>query len=224
MNLRHYLNKHLPAIIGCLLALTGTPALAQNDFTSREHGPSQAQLVDRGSTVFPGLSFFRPVLSGVLYRAGFNGGDKSRSGLSPVQRDELCNAGFSSAFYVDFGTHTRFDPTDCGNNQLSYYKASSTSTHDVMKVIHDIIKTPNKGPALVHCMWGVHASGATAAMALIQFCGWSEEQAKNYWNQARNNANCSGGCDKWIDSKFAQFKPDPALSITAEEQQRICPK
>lgn len=191
---------------------------------ARDQGPSQEQMLVRSNGGIDGMAFFRPVLSGVLYRAGFSGGDKSHAGLSTVQRQALCKAGFSNAFYVDFGNNTDFNSTDCGENKLDYHKANSTNTHEAMKVIHDIIKNPDKGPALVHCMWGVHSSGSVAAMALVQFCGWSENQAKSYWEKARNNANCSGGCDKWIDGKFEQFKVDTALTITAEEQQRICPK
>jgi hypothetical protein len=73
-------------------------------------------------------------------------------------------------------------------------------------------------------MWGVHSSGALSAMALVQFCGWSEERAKQYWNDARNGAPCSGGCDAWIDGKFAGFKVDPSLQISAAERDAICPK
>jgi hypothetical protein len=73
-------------------------------------------------------------------------------------------------------------------------------------------------------MWGVHSSGAISAMALVQFCGWSEARAKAYWNDARNNADCSDGCDAWIDHHFEHFKVNPALKISAAEQAAICPK
>jgi hypothetical protein len=212
------------AALVILIALAASPVFAEGDLKSRSHGPSRDQMLARGNGGFSGMAFFRPVLSGVLYRAGFSGGDKSHTGLSDAQRQELCKAGFSEAFYIDFGTKTDFKTTDCGANQLGYHKGSSNSAQPIMKDIHDIIKNPNKGPALVHCMWGVHSSGSVAAMALMQFCGWSESKAKAYWEDARNNANCSGGCGKWIDSKFNNFKVDPALTISAEEQQRICPK
>jgi hypothetical protein len=207
----------------CLLIDLNAQAETQN-FNARDQGPSAEQMLARSNGGIDGMAFFRPVLSGVLYRAGFSGGDKSHTGLSAIQRQDLCKAGFSNAFYVDFGSNTDFNSTDCGENKLDYHKANSANTHEAMKVIHDIIKNPSKGPALVHCMWGVHSSGSVAAMALVQFCGWSETQAKSYWEKARNNANCSGGCDKWIDGKFKQLKVDPTLTISSEEQQRICPK
>ena len=208
----------------CLTLSTAPTVFADTDYKSRDQRPSQEQMLARSNGGFDGMAFFRPVLDGVLYRAGFSGGDKKHTGLSNAQRENLCNAGFSNAYYIDFGSKTDFKTTDCGSNQLSYHKGSSNSAHDIMQGIHSIIKEPNKGPALVHCMWGVHSSGSISAMALMQFCGWSEDKAKTYWEQARNNANCSGGCDKWIDSKFKNFKVDPSLTISSEEQQRICPK
>ena len=38
-----------------------------------------------------------------------------------------------------------------------------------------------------------------------------------------HRAGFKGG-DKWIDGKFACFEVDPALEITPEQQQRICPR
>jgi hypothetical protein len=170
------------------------------------------------------LAFVRPVLDGVLYRAGFTGGDKLRSGLSGEQREALCEAGFSGARYIDFGTRTSYTTTSCGDNSLDYAKGSSNKTHALMTDIHAVIKDPTRGPLLVHCMWGVHSSGAVSAMALVQFCGWSEDRAKQYWDDARNNAPCSGGCDRWIAGKFKTFKVDPDLGITEDEQRAICPQ
>ena len=93
-----------------------------------------------------------------------------------------------------------------------------------MRAIYDVIKNPDHGPVFVHCMWGVHASGAISAMALVQFCGWSEARAKQYWDDARNGADCSGGCDNWIDAKFSSFAMDPNLEITDAERASICPR
>ncbi|OSQ42900.1 hypothetical protein MGEO_20220 [Marivita geojedonensis] len=171
-----------------------------------------------------GMTFFRPVLSGVLYRSGFSGGDEDRTGMSSAQRVSLCESGFDTAFYADFGKNTDFGRTSCGSGTLDYAAARSSRPSAVMQAIHDTIKNPGKGPVLVHCMWGVHSSGALSAMALVQFCGWSEERAKAYWDKGRNGAPCSNGCDAWIDAKFDKFKVDSSLSITDAERAAICPK
>jgi hypothetical protein len=207
-----------------VLLLAAPPALAA-DYVARSGGPSsEAMLARHGEPPAPRLDFFRPVLSGVLYRAGFHGGDKARTGLTAQEREVLCAAGFSEARYADFGRSARFGVTDCAEGRLTYAAARSGEPGAVMRSLHEIITTPGRGPMLVHCMWGVHASGALSAMALVQFCGWSEERAKAYWDAARNEAPCSGGCAKWIDAKFDRFRPDPALEITAAQSAAICPQ
>ena len=215
-----------PCATAALWLLLGGSAVAVDGDTYRDRdgGPSQAEMLAGGSGGLPGMAFVRPVLQGVLYRAGFRHGDKDRSGLSAAQRETLCEQGFSGARYIDFGTRTSYGTTACASNSLESKKGSSSNTRELMQDIHAVIKDPEKGPILVHCMWGVHSSGAVSAMALVQFCGWSEDQAKNYWNAARNNAPCSGGCDKWIAAKFKSFRVDPALTISTEEQRSICPQ
>lgn len=212
--------KHVLA--GALLATFSLPAAA--DVTSRDGGPSRSAMVARTSSGAPdGVAFFRPVLSGVLYRGGFSGGDKDRTGLSSSQRQALCSEGFSRGFYADFGKNTDYGKTSCGSGSFDYQSARSSRPANVMKAIHDVIKGKD-GPVYVHCMWGVHSSGALSAMALVQFCGWSEAKAKEYWNDARNGAPCSGGCDAWIDKHFQGFKVDASLNISDAERAAICPK
>ena len=207
-----------------LFALALSPAHAA-DFTTRAGGPSEDAMLARSMPGQPdGMAFFRPVLSGVLYRSGFSGGDKDRTGLSTSQRGALCDSGFSRAYYADFGKNTQYGTTSCGGGSLDYEAARSSRPAAVMEAVHEVIKNPSEGPVVVHCMWGVHSSGALAAMALVQFCGWSEARAKAYWNEARNGAPCSGGCDAWIDAKFEGFSKNPSLTISEAEMAAICPK
>lgn len=214
----------LALILGVGLAFTPHTATA-SDFTKRSGGPASSAMTGRSSsTPAKGLAFVRPVLSGVLYRAGFKGGDKGRTGLSSQQKNELCDAGFSSARYIDFGKHASYGTTSCNAGKMSYAAGKSTRPDDVMKELHSIISNKSQGPMLVHCMWGVHSSGAISAMALVQFCGWSEDRAKAYWNEARNGADCSDGCDAWIDHHFDHFKYNASLAISAADQAAICPK
>jgi hypothetical protein len=207
------------------LAICAATAAPAADYSARSGGPDAAAMLARPRTVpAEGLDFFRPVLSGVLYRAGFHGGDKPRTGLSDTQRRALCAAGFSEARYVDFGKNTAYGDTACGTGRMSYAPAASMRPAETMRAIHAIATDTSRGPMVVHCMWGVHASGAISAMALVQFCGWSEARAKAYWNEARNGAPCSGGCDAWIDRHFAAFTPDPALALTDAQRAAICPQ
>ena len=212
------------ALMGFAIVATPQGVSGAEDFTARNGGPSEKQMLAHGDGGLEGMAFVRPVLSGVLYRAGFHGGDKGRTGLSNGQRKALCSAGFSEARYADFGKNTTYGKTDCGDRSLNYQAARSSRASEVMRTVHAVVKDPSRGPVLVHCMWGVHSSGAISAMALVQFCGWSEDRAKKYWDDARNGAGCSGGCGKWIDAKFAKFKVDPDLKITKAERAAICPK
>lgn len=212
------------AIAVALLLVGAFSEAGADTYTGRKGGPAMSEMVGRGHSPAEGMAFFRPVLSGVLYRAGFKGGDKARTGLSSAQRKELCETGFSSARYIDFGKNTDYGTTSCGKGKLTYSPGKSTRPADVMREIHDIIKNPGRGPMVVHCMWGVHSSGAISAMALVQFCGWSEERAKAYWDEARIGADCADGCEAWIDHHFDTFDFDPSLKLTAAEQAAICPK
>lgn len=210
------------ALAALALSATGAPAA---DFTARGGGPgAEAMRARRGATPAEGLDFFRPVLSGVLYRAGFKGGDKARTGLDDAQRRALCEAGFSEARYIDFGKNTDYVDTACAAGRMSYAPARSTRPAEVMRAIHAIATDPARGPMVAHCMWGVHSSGAISAMALVQFCGWSEPRAKAYWDETRNGAPCSGGCDAWIDRHFDNFRVDPALTLTDAQRAAICPR
>jgi len=213
------------AIAWLCAVLASTPAaMAETTFTERSGAPDQTQMLSRSGAGLDGMAFVRPVLSGVLYRGGFKGGDKHHSGLSQAQRQQLCELGFSSAWYIDFGSKTAFGEAQCGSSTLDYHKGNSNHTHAIMEDIYRVITDPTQGPVMVHCMWGVHSSGAVAAMALVQFCDWSESKAKAYWNNARNKAPCGhAGCDAWIDAKFRRFKPDPVLTISNEQRQAICP-
>lgn len=213
----------LAASLAALLLLMSLPAASQ-DYRARDGGPSHAEMIARSGGAAKGLAFVRPVLSGVLYRGGFKGGDKARTGLSSSQLSELCDNGFSRAFYVDYGKNTKFGKTPCKSGLIDYQSTRSSRASNVMKALYEVIQNPDQGPVYVHCMWGVHSSGAVAAMALVQFCGWSENRAKEYWNDARNGAPCSGGCDKWIDGKFAKFSVDASLNISNAQRAAICPK
>jgi len=95
------LRNHIIAVTLASLFATGA---AGTDFTHRNGGPSESQMLAKGDGGMAGMAYVRPVLSGVLYRAGFKGGDKGNTGLSGAQREALCEAGFSGARYPKNGS------------------------------------------------------------------------------------------------------------------------
>ena len=129
MNLKTHTTRNFFAAattsMAILVSSIGLPAMAE-DFTARNGGPSSSAMNARSTGAATGLAFVRPVLSGVLYRSGFKGGDKGRTGLSSSQRTELCDNGFSSAFYVDFGKHTKYGSTSCSSGSLDYQATRSS--------------------------------------------------------------------------------------------------
>ena len=77
-------------LLGLCMNLVALPAaMADGQFSQRDGGPDQQRMLSRGSAGLDGMAFVRPVLSGVLYRGGFKGGDKHHSGLSQSQRGQL---------------------------------------------------------------------------------------------------------------------------------------
>jgi len=194
------------------------------DYTSRNGAPDSRQMYDNGQrdSRLGGITFLRPVLSGVLYRSGIG---NTKRGLTRSQLDGLCSLGFSKALIVDFKDNggTR-GTTNCGSNSIDYSRVSSRKTaRDAMRAIYDVIKN-GSGPVLAHCRNGVHASNTIAAKALVRFCGWSVSAAKEYWEATRNRAPCGGGCRAWIDNKFRGFyEGDNGMTLTAAEKSAICP-
>ena len=163
-------------VAAIFMAVLGMQAAAE-DFTTRSGGPSEKQMLARsGASPAEGLAFVRPVLTGVLYRAGFKGGDKSRTGLSSSQRTQLCEAGFSRAYYADFGKNTDYGTTSCGSGALDYQSARSSRPSAVMKSVHDRITGRRRaGAGALHvgrtCLWRALGDGAGAILRLVRGAG-----------------------------------------------------
>ena len=212
-------------VISLLVSTTFAASMEGTDYTARIGAPDSAQMYDNGQkdSALPGISFLRPVLSGVLYRSGIH---NSHKGLTLDQLEDLCEAGFVNAVIVDFkdgsskrGTHS------CSNGKTIEYTRVTSRKHasDAMEMIYETIVN-NNGPVLAHCRNGVHASNTIAAKALVRFCGWSIADAKEYWERTRNKAPCSGGCKKWINSKFSGFVEGEAnMPLSDEQKNAICP-
>ena len=133
MKSRSRASRRLTAIAWLSLTAAALPLTAiAEGFTDRTAAPTEAEMLQRGDQGLEGLAFVRPVLNGVLYRAGFKGGDKTHAGLADAQRQALCEAGFSGARYVDFGSKTRFSTTQCGERASEYsaLRSSRRAPHD----------------------------------------------------------------------------------------------
>ncbi len=142
-----------------------------------------------------GTRNFRVVLHGVLYRGGANNHahrTNPRDNRNPLQEDgldNLCKEGFGTAIYTyERGFETAVRQRRCSSvrsemNNLGYVHVSpidEMSRYEILKLIHRAAEDTREGPVYVHCWNGWHSSGFTAAVALMQFCGLTGDQAAAY--------------------------------------------
>jgi hypothetical protein len=176
-----------------------------------------AQKIMQTGSQFHGIRDFREVMPGVLYRGGAN------NGHAPLSHDELnalCEDDIGTAIYLYTTGFSGPSVTHCSKGSLDYIDkgwegSGRTAVH---KQIYDVIKNRRK-PVFIHCWYGIHATGAVAATALMQFCNVSPQQAVNYW---KVGVPAKLQYPKVIQS-IMSFKPDPALRLTPEERDQYCP-
>ncbi len=109
-------------------------------------------------------------------------------------------------------------PCDKGELAYEYEGWEGKGQSVVHQQIFDTIKSKGK-PVFVHCWNGIHATGAVAATALMQFCGMSPKQAVDYWKVGVAPKVQYPSVIRNIQS----FRPNPKLELTPEEQAKYCP-
>jgi hypothetical protein len=185
-----------------------------------------------------GTRNMRMVLKGILYRGGGNNyyhRTNRRSNINPLPQDgleNLCKEDFSSSVYLYY---EKFEtaPTSVScknrsgwNNRMSYYNhpplLSLPNLKKIFSLVHEQI-TNFTGPIYVHCWNGWHASGYTAATALIQFCGMDKEEAVKYWDRNTDGRNTQPKYEK-IRNRIRNFKPFKEFQISQDIQSKICPQ
>jgi hypothetical protein len=178
---------------------------------------AQADIMKPGEP-FHGIRDYREVMPGILYRGGANNG---RAPLNSSELEALCEQGIGTAIYLYDTGFTGPSTVHCQRGSMSYIDRSweGKDRADVHRQIYEAIKSKGS-PVFIHCWNGIHATGAVAATALMQFCGISAQQAVDYWKVgiAKNLQY-----PKVIKS-IMSFKSDPALQLTPEEQKQYCPK
>ena len=195
--------KLLPLVVLTSLLSAGA-AFSQND-------------IMRPGVTFHGIRDYRLVMQGVLYRGGANNG---RNPLNQNELDALCEEGMGTAYYLySTGFHGP-SVIHCAKGNLSYkYQGwQGKGRAAVHQAIYDTIKSKGK-PVFVHCWNGIHATGAVAATALVQFCGISAKQAVDYWKV--------GIAPKVqyqsVIQDIQHFRSNPNLELTPEERAAYCP-
>ena len=185
-----------------------------------------------------GTRNLRPVLHGAAYRGGANNyyhKENKRSNHNPVPNDgleNLCEEGFSTIVYLyrkGFDTAPRITTCDCvgGNTnymvyeQFDYY--DTAHVYEVLRLIYESAIDENVGPVYLHCWNGWHASGFLGAVALRQFCGYSPQEAVNYWDLGTDGNNHSPRYQVSRDA-IRDFIPDSSLIISDSLGNLLCPE
>lgn len=209
------------------LLATASSAQSQTDGTRAElynrfffpNGTPQNYL-DVAVKPLPKLRQLLTVMPGVLDRAGGAGG---LTQLTSTALQGLCESGFSLAVYAYATPFTPIAPIRCTNkltgqpNTLEYIAGTASQAafkSAVMNRIKQVVDDPSRGPVLVHCWNGFHASGEIAAVALRQFCGWDGADATEYWIRH------AGGYPPI--SRVRNFLPDPSISMSPKEKAALC--
>jgi hypothetical protein len=179
---------------------------------------AQQPKIMQPGTPFHGIRDYREVMPGALYRGGANNG---RGPLRKEQLNALCEAGFGTAIYL-YKTGFSGPPTiQCSKGSMKYiYEGWEGAGRTVVdRDIYDTIKSKGK-PVFVHCWNGIHATGAVAATALMQFCDVSPQKAVDYWKV--------GVAPKVqypsVIHNIEHFHPNQKLQLTSEEKAQYCPQ
>jgi len=177
-----------------------------------------------------GTRNMKPILFGIAYRGGANNfyhKSNKRDNQNPLQDDglgNLSNEGFSTAIYL-YGKNFSTSPKIITKNKdtLKYIQNSGMSRNtqkEIVQMVYDRIENPNLGPIYLHCWNGWHQSGYIAAIILMQYCNFSNQQALEYWEM-----NTDGDYKKFDNLKkmMANFIPFEEFRIDKETQELICP-
>jgi hypothetical protein len=178
---------------------------------------SQTSIMQPGSP-FHGIRDFREVMPHALYRGGANNG---HGPLNKTELDALCEDDIGTAIYLYSTGFTGPSTTQCSKGSLNYiYKGwEGAGRSAVHQQIYNTIKNKGK-PVFIHCWYGIHATGAVAATALIQFCNVSPQKAVQYW---KVGVAPRVQYPKVIQSILG-FHPNPNLELTPEERSTYCPQ
>lgn len=179
-----------------------------------------------------GTRNMRTILFGVAYRGGGNNfyhKSNKRDNHNPLPPDGLQNLseqGFSKAVYLystNFASSEKQAVSKLSGDTLKYIQNSGMSSEkmkEIMLLVLESINNPETGPIYFHCWNGWHQSGYIASAILMQFCGYSNDDALEYWN--KNTDGVNKGYEN-VKKLVKSFKPFPDIKISEQLKQMICP-
>ncbi len=195
-----------------------------------------------GDASLQGTTNVRTVLHGVLYRGGTAASldpnyDPKAPPLDQNTLSRLCSEDFGSVVYLYDSVFPQ-GPFSCvkKNQQAGSITYTSKVPVEVTReriaipkpqVIKELLQATKESaenrvrhPIYIHCWSGRHSSGFMSAVALRQFCGFSGEEAAQYWADGTDGASNYPSFPEGIKA----FEPYPELMISSELQALICPQ
>lgn len=179
-----------------------------------------------------GTRNMRVVLNGIVYRGGANNyynKNNKRDNENPMPEEgleNLLNEGFSTVIYL-YSKNFAYSKKSIGPNKngkyLKYIQNSLSNEKEIkqfLELVYNNIKDTTAGPIYIHCWNGWHQSGYASALVLMQFCGFSNDEAYSYWEKC-----AAGDLSKYSHIKKAiyKFKPYKDFQISDEIKSIICP-
>lgn len=179
-----------------------------------------------------GTRNMRVVLNGIVYRGGANNyynKNNKRDNENPMPEEGLENLleeGFSTVIYLyskNFADSKKSIGPDKNGNYLNYLQNSLSNEKEISKfleLVYSNIKDSTARPIYIHCWNGWHQSGYASALILMQFCGFTNDEAYSYWEKC-----AAGDLSKYSHIKKAiyKFKPLKKFQISDEIKSIICP-
>jgi protein tyrosine/serine phosphatase len=126
----------------------------------------------------------RVVRDGVLLRSG----QLSRSGLERVLHDYGVKTVITlrDAYYADEAPPDADEEEFCKKENINYYRISprkwwspdgSVPAEEGVRTFWEVMDNPANFPVLIHCLAGIHRTGAFCAIYRMEYEGWTNEQA-----------------------------------------------
>jgi hypothetical protein len=179
-----------------------------------------------------GTRNMRVVLHGIVYRGGANNvynKNLVRDNKNPMPEEGLENllkVGFSTSVYLyqkNFSDVNKIIGPDSNGRTLKYIQNSLSNDKEIrelLELVYRNILDPASGPIYLHCWNGWHQSGYASALILMQFCGFTNEEAYRYWEKC-----AAGNLTKYRHIKKAifEFKPYKEYKLPSEIKKMICP-
>jgi len=179
-----------------------------------------------------GTRNMRVVLNGIVYRGGANNyynKNNKRDNENPMPEEGLENLlkeGFSTVIYLyskNFADSKKSIGPDKSGKSLNYIQNSLSNEKEIKQFLELVFKNTKDstaGPIYIHCWNGWHQSGYASALVLMQFCGFSNDEAYSYWEKC-----AAGDLSKYSHIKKAiyKFKPIKEFQISEEVKSIICP-